>query len=169
MAIEKTYARFLTPVGNSIEGKKYVTEEYTLQYADFDTEVIARIREQMADYEVVFDKDYSYEYEDDDYPTRGYDRKVVDVGELISLSSGMYSTDDARGDVLVIDGRFAGVVVNLEEVGGNGWSNYQRSWYAVLYTDGRISGKNEGHYSFYGESSSKENTYTYTLRLKSKE
>ena len=48
--------------------------------------------------------------------------------------------------------------------GGNGWNNYNKGWYCILYEDGRISGENRCCYAFYGENSSKENEYVYYLQ-----
>ncbi len=161
----KIYARFLTPVAKPESGKtKIVTQEFTLQYAEFDEQTTLRIKQEMAKYEICVDKDYSYEYDEDDYPSRGSSRKVVPIEKVVSLSSGFYSTDEPRGDCLIIGGQFVGVVLGVEKKGGNGWSNYFDSWYCVLYTDGRISGENTGEYCFSGESSSKEEEYTYTIR-----
>jgi len=164
MSSGKTYARFLVPVRKPEGGKaKFITEEFTLQYADFDEKTVMRLREEMACYEIYVGNSYTYEYDDDDGPTHGYSSKSVPIEKMVSLSSGLYSTSDPRGDCLILGGHFAGVVIYVEERGGNGWSNYDRSGYTVLYTDGRIVGNNVSSYSFYGESSSKEDEYTYTL------
>ena len=164
--MEKVYARFLTKMKEDNGQGKIRLGGVVLQYTEFDEQTTAMLKEEMSEYEVVVDEDYSYEYDEDDHPTYGSDRKVVDVDKVVSLTSGWYSSSDPRGDCLIVGGHFAGVVLYLENTGGNGWSNYNDKWYAVLYADGRIEGENSCHYSFNGESSSKEYEYEYTLRKK---
>ena len=167
MAIEKIYARFLRPVSVPEKGKRTIyTDELTLQYAEYGEKATARLQKEAAKYEVCSDNDYSYEYDEDDYPTRGSKRKLFEVEKLVSLSSGCYSTDEVRADILIVRGHFAGVVVYTERRGGNGWNNYSENGYAVLYKDGRIVGNNVSSYSYSGASSSKDDEYTYTLRKK---
>ena len=75
----------------------------------------------------------------------------------------MYCTDEPQVDCLIIGGQFVGVVVLIKKVGGNGWSNYAQTNYAVLYTDGRIVGDNTSSYNYSGESSSRDDETTYYL------
>lgn len=164
MAIEKTYARFLTPVSEPVAGKKILkTEEYSLQYVEYDEETTKQLLEEASKYYV--GKNKSYSYENDVYNTQSSSTSYsgIRADKLISISSMMYSTDEPQADCLIIDGHFAGVVVLIEQKGGNGWSNYCYTNYAVLYTDGRISGNNVSCYSFNGEDSSREDTNRYTL------
>ena len=160
---EKTLIKFLTPV-NKGENGKIRTSEFLLKYIEYDEETTKRLHEQMAEYEVYVSN--SYKYEDDDYGTTKYgsSSKSIRVDKLTSNSSMMYSTDEPQADALVIGGQFLGVVIPVFERGGNGWSNYDNSSYCILYTDGRISGSNKSYYSYSGESSSKDDDYTYTLQ-----
>lgn len=167
MAIEKIYARFLRPVSVPEKGKKTVyAEDLILQYVEYGEATTARLKKEAAKYEVCSDNDYTYEYDEDDYPTRGSKRTIFEVEKLVSLSSGCYSTDEVRADILIVRGHFAGVVVYTDRRGGNGWNNYSESGYAILYKDGRIVGNNVSSYSYSGASSSKDDEYTYTLRKK---
>ncbi len=82
---------------------------------------------------------------------------------MTSRSSGVYSTDDVIGDILVENGHFAGVVLQVREQGGSAWTSYDTKNNTILYTDGRVVGKAQSSYSFSGPSSSKDTTDTYTL------
>ncbi len=103
--------------------------------------------------------------EDDDYDRKytGTSTKDVPLAEMTSRSSGAYSTDDVIGDILVENGHFAGVVLQVREQGGSAWTSYDRKNNTILYTDGRVVGKAQSSYSYSGSSSSKDTTDTYTL------
>ncbi len=165
--MEKTYARFLAPIDER-KNEKYNVKvgEYKLKYVEFDEETTNSIKRQMEKYEILIYNSYCYEYDEDPTPSHGSNLKTIPVEKLISLTSGTYSSDEPRGDILILNGFFQGIVVFVERKGGNGWSNYYDSWYCILYADGRIQGKNVSEYNFSGESSSKENEYTYTLKEK---
>ncbi len=122
------------------------------------------LKNELASWEIVNYMSYCYEYDDYDDKSYGSSTSNVPVSEMISINSGMYSTNDVRGEILVEDGRFVGVVLIITEEGGSNWSSYRNSHYCILYADGRVEGKAESSYSFYGESSSKESTNSYSLK-----
>ena len=168
MSIDRINARFLVPVVKPDPNKRTIrTEEMVLQYAEFNEETTKRLLEEAACYEVCNFNCYSYEndvYNDSHSSVKSYG---VRVDKLASISSMCYSTNEPQADCLIMGGQFVGVVVKVVREGGNGWSNYRYENYAVLYTDGRISGSNTASYSFAGEESSRDDERTYTLhRLK---
>lgn len=168
--MEKIKARYLIPLHESnAKSASIQTKGLSFVYATLEEEHEKRIKAQMSEYTLHISGSYEYEYDDDDDgPTRSYGSKDVELSELLSLSSPVYSTDQPRADILVVDGSFVGVILRATSVGGNGWDNYNDWWYCLLYTDGSILGKNESSYSFSGASSSKYEETTYTLRKKEK-
>ena len=158
----KKYTAFLTPASPG-EGFNIQTDEHRLKYIELDEKTREAVLSEASLYTVQASVTRSYEYDDDDYPSRSYDSYTAGPLELVSLSSPLYSTNDVLADILVIDGEFAGIVVKHRKWGGSGWSNYDYSWYTVIYKDGRISGTNLSEYSFSGSSSSKEEETVYYL------
>lgn len=169
--MERIKARYLAPLHETSEKNATIeTKGLSLVYVTLDEEHDKRVREQMSRYTLNISCYYEYEYDDyDDGPTRSYDSKDVELADLLSLSSPVYSTDAPRADILLVDGSFAGVILRASSRGGNGWDNYDEWWYCLLYKDGRILGKNKSSYSFSGASSSKDEESTYTLVEKKSE
>ena len=132
-------------------------------YIDLSENDEKRLRAEMEGFVVRDSCHYCYEYDDYDDKSSGFTINDVPVAEMISCRSGCYSTDDVLGEILVADGHFAGVVLLVEEEGGNGWSNYHRKSYPLLFTDGSVDGQAKKSYSFSGESSSKDVTNDYSL------
>ena len=162
--MEKTYARFLVEVDEKKEPDRGTKiGPYKLTYGRLDEKTAEQVKKQMAEYTLSVYERYETEYDDDDYPSVSHDYKRFELENIVSLSSGCYSTDEAQGDILVLNGQFAGVVIKARRWGGNGFSNYDDWWYCILQADGTIVGKNESEYSFYGSSSSKERSWEYTL------
>lgn len=125
---------------------------------------VQELNKQMQGWYVRDYSSYTYEYDDYDDKSHGSDIKYVAVPDMVSCVSGIYSTSDVLGDILITpDGQFVGVIIKLVDKGGNGWDNYRNVSYALLFTDGRVVGKPKQCYSFSGESSSKESTNEYDL------
>lgn len=125
---------------------------------------VSELNKQMQGWYVRDYSSYTYEYDDYDDKSHGSDLKYVAVSDMVSCVSGIYSTSDVLGDILINQqGKFVGVIVKIVNEGGNGWNNYRDVSYALLFTDGRVVGKAEKCYSFSGESSSKERTNSYDL------
>lgn len=162
--MEKTYARFLSPVSKVDNSKTVIyVGGLSLQYVEYDEETTKRLLLEASKYEVC--NYIVYSHENDVYNTseKSENRYGVEVPKLASISSMVYSTDEPQVDCLVIGGQFVGVVVYVEEVGGNGWNNYRNYNYAILYTDGTIVGNNTASYCYSGEDSSRDDSRTYTL------
>lgn len=165
--MKKIKARYLVPTD---QAKGMVADiiagELSFTYVELSEEQEKIVKEQMSKFYLHVSICYETEYDDDEYPSRSYDSNDFEIEDMISLTSPCYSTDEARADILLIDGSFAGVISKATRVGGNGWNNYDEWWYFILYTDGTMVGKNESSYCFHGSSSSKEEETTYTLRKK---
>lgn len=162
--MEKVYARFLTPVIKTDPNKTVIrVGGLSLQYVEYDENTTKRLIEEASCYEVC-NHNY-YFHEDDVYNTsnKSTSRHGVLVPRLASISSMVYSTNEPQVDCLIINEQFAGVVVYVEQKGGNGWNNYSNYNYAILSIDGKVVGNNTATYSYYGEDSSTEDTRTYTL------
>jgi hypothetical protein len=167
MAIETKRALFMELLGSRESDQADInTANLSLKYVELSEEAAARVWEQMAEYRVVMHESYEYEYDEDDYPTRGSDTKIFEVADMVSLKSGCYSTNEVRGDIVLRGGMFAGVILYMYKKGGNGWDNYDYWWYTVMFTDGSRTKDNVSYYSFSGSSSSKYYEYTYTLEKK---
>lgn len=166
--MEKVFARFLVPTAELRDAKaNIIAGGKMLTYTELDSEVEKFVREQMSGFWLHLSCFYEYEYDDDDDgPSRSYDTKIIELADLVSLSSPTYSTDAPCADIIVENGTFSGVVLKGRRWGGSGWDNYDESWYVILYADGRIIGKNETCYCFSGESSSKCEEKTFTLEKK---
>ena len=165
--MEETRALFMELLNpKNADRANIKTANLALRYVELDEEATARVKAQMAEYQVVMHESYEYEYDDDDYPTRGSDVKIYEVADMVSLRSGCYSTDEVRGDIVLRGGMFAGVILYMYKKGGNGWDNYDYWWYSVMFTDGSMTKDNVSSYSFSGSSSSKYYEYTYTLQRK---
>ena len=165
--MEKTSALFMELLNPKNADKANIkTANLALRYVELDEAATARVKAQMAEYQVVMHESYEYEYDEDDYPTRGSDTKFFEVADMISLKSGCYSTNEVRGDIVLRGGMFAGVILYMYKRGGSGWDNYDYWWYTVMFTDGSMTKDNVSSYSFSGSSSSKYYEYTYTLQRK---
>ncbi len=162
--MEKIRARYLVPT-DEVSGKEadIKTKGLSFTYTKISEAQEKRVKKQMSKYLLHVSRCYEYEYDDDDGPSRSYGSKDVEIENLISLSSPMYSTDEPCADIILSGGSFEGVILKATRRGGNGWDNYDEWWYVILYTDGTMLGKNESSYSFHGESSSKDEETTYTL------
>ena len=158
MAVKKAKYVYYT------KGCEKAFSEGNFGFATLDQDEIEALQAQMQGW---FVRDYSswrIEYDDYDDASYGSDSTLVAVPDIVSCTSGMYSSSDVRGDILIDkNNNFVGVILYIVEEGGNGWSNYNRSHYALLFTDGTNYGKAEKSYSFSGESSSKDYTNTYDL------
>lgn len=162
--MEKIKARYLVPTEELQNASASIeTNGLSFTYTKLDNEKEKIVKEQMSKYLLDVFECNEYEYDDSDGPSRSYDSKSFEIEDLISLSSPMYSTDEACADIIVEKGSFKGVILKITRVGGNGWNNYDEWWYTILYTDGTMLGKNTSSYAFYGSSSSKEKEKTYTL------
>jgi hypothetical protein len=82
---------------------------------------------------------------------------------MTSCCSRDYGSDDVRGDILVKDGHFVGVVIFTTEELCSSWSKYRNIYYSLLFIDGKVDGKPIKTYTFSGESSSKDYTNEYSL------
>jgi hypothetical protein len=160
MAMQVTKAKYVVYV-------KGCEEDYQKGRFSFAPLLDAQVQElnkQMQGWYVRDYSSYTYEYDDYDDKSHGSDLKYVAVSDMVSCVSGIYSTSDVLGDILINQqGQFVGVIVKIVNEGGNGWNNYRDVSYALLFTDGRVVGKAEKCYSFSGESSSKERTNSYDL------
>ena len=158
MAVKKAKYVYYT------KGCEKAYSEGNFAFATLDQDEIEALQAQMQGW---FVRDYSswrIEYDDYDDVSYGSDSTLVAVPDIVSCTSGMYSSSDVRGDILIDrDNNFVGVILYIVEEGGNGWSNYNRSHYALLFTDGTTYGKAEKSYCFAGESSSKDYTNSYDL------
>ena len=160
--INATKARFVVPTSVN-EGRILKVGELMFTYASFDEQTEEMLRNQAERWVI---KDYhSYTYENDDYGTSSSDSSIIKtpLNDMTSISSGCYSSNDVLGDILVIDNEVAGAILYITEEGGNGWSNYNRKEYSLLYTDGKTVGKTTKSYSFSGESSSRYIYDSYSL------
>ena len=162
--MEKIKARFLTPISNENEKAYIKTEGYSLKYVTFDEETTKRLLEEASCYEVCDFNIYIFANDVVDEKTKQIRTYGTEVPKLTSISSPMYSTDELPlADMLIIDGHFAGVVVKVVQEGGNGWSNYRREYYPILFIDGKVLGTTEAHYSYSGEDYDREITNNYSL------
>lgn len=162
--VDIIYARFMEFVDVPQKGKGSIkTSNFTVQYVDYDEETTKRLLEEASHYEVCNHE--VYDHYDDVYNTEDHviTRHGKQVDQLISISSMRCFSDEPQVDCLIVDGHFAGVVILVEEIGGNSWNTYHYNYYSILYTDGRIVGTNKYSYCFTGEDSSREETRTYTL------
>ena len=160
--MEKKKALFVNVLAHTTEDLRRGKYSYTA----LDPETEATVRAEMESW---FIRNYSYyrnEYDDYDDVSTGSDVRDVPISEMISASSGWYSTDDVRGDILVAVGHFAGVTLLTENKSASTWSQSHSIEYALLYTDGTVIGKPESSYCFTGESSSKESENSYSLKKK---
>ena len=158
MAVKKAkYVYYTKGCENALKNGNY-------GYAQLDEEEIQALQPELAGWYVCDYSTYCIEYDDYDDVSRGSDINYVAVTDMVSCCSGMYSSSDVLGDILIdTDNHFIGVVLKVTQSGGNGWNNYDRTNYAILYTNGKVDGKAEKEYSFSGESSSKEYTNSYSL------
>ena len=162
--MEKIKARYLAPLEETDKKQADIkTKGFSLAYVTLSEKQEQRVKKQMSKYYLYVSRCSEYEYDDDDGPSRSYDSKEIELENLLSLSSPTYSTDQPCADIILSGGSFEGVILKASRVGGNGWNNYDESWYVILYTDGTMLGKNQSSYSFHGESSSKEIETTFTL------
>lgn len=161
---EMIKARFLVPAaGNDI---KLTAHGLSLGYASFDEHTEAVLYKEAEEWVISHYSYYCYENDDYDSKDESSSTTLVPLTEMISLSSGAYTTDKIRGDILVLNGKVAGVVLYVMEQGGNGWSNYKSESFTILHTNGRVDGKACSYYSFSGESSSRVTEDRYTLKKK---
>ena len=160
--MEKKKARFVNALAHSHEDIK----RGNYSYITLDAEAEATVRAEMEDWYIQLFADYRYEYDDYNDVSTGSDCRDVPISEIISASSGWYSTDDIRGDILVAVGHFVGVTVLTVNETASTWSQDRSIAYALLYTDGTVIGRPESSYSSTTESASKEKELSYSLRKK---
>ena len=133
-------------------------------FTTLSDEQIANLQQQMQGWYVCDYSRYEIEYDDYDDKSYGSDINYVAVADMVSCVSGMYSSNDVLGDILITpQGEFVGVIIKIVNQGGNGWDNYRNVSYCMLFTDGKVVGKREKSYSFSGASSSKDYTNSYDL------
>ena len=157
--MEKKKARFVNALAHSTED--VMAGRYS--YITLTPEAEATVLAEMEGWYILNHSSWRYEYDDYDDTSYGSDIRKTPVTEMISASSGFYSTDDVRGDILVAVGHFAGVAVLTEQTTKSTWSSDRRIAYALLYTDGRVVGDPTSFDSFTGESSSKESESSLSL------
>ena len=166
--MEKTMARFLStekPVNYKGGIKKDGKDYYYIEYDEATTE---RIMAEANEYFV--SKNSTYYYSEDIYNTSrsGSYNSGSEVKDLISISSGMYSTTMPQGDILVLGREFAGVILRLEDETGGTWSYKKYDWYAIFYKDGSVDGKYKTIKSISLEDSDTDDTNFYYLVKKNK-
>ena len=133
-------------------------------FTPLSDEQIANLQQQMQGWYVRDYSSYVIEYDDYDDKSYGSDINYVAVADMVSCVSGMYSSSDVLGDILITpQGEFVGVIIKIVNEGGNGWDNYRNVSYCTLFTDGKVVGKREKSYSFSGASSSKDYSNSYDL------
>lgn len=168
--MEKIKARYLAPLEETDKKQADIKAHgFSLAYVTLSEKQEERVKKQMSNYYLDVSRSSEYEYDDDDGPSTSYDFKKIELENLLSLSSPTYSTDAPCADIVLSGGSFEGVILKATNRGGNGWNNYDESWYVILYTDGTMLGKNMSSYYFHGESSSKEIETTYELIEKQKD
>jgi len=180
--VEKRLARYVYPISTNAQTKnttdlgyglrrgeptaaKHIeTDGYVLDYLELTPEAEEAVKAEAASW--LLQDQYFYSYENDDYGTCSSDEGVryYEIADMTSISSPVYS--GFRGDMLVIDGHFAGVVIETERSGGNGWSGNHVRTYGILFTDGTVLGNNQKNESFSGESTSRESSSCYHLKKK---
>ena len=166
--MEKTMARFLsteTPAkyngGIRKDGVEY-------NYVEYDEATTERIMAEASEYFV--SKDVNYYYSEDVHNTSrsGSYNSGAELKDLVSISSGMYSTDMPQGDILVLGREFAGVILRLVDKTGGTWSYTEYDWYAIFYKDGSVDGKRKTIKSISLEDSDTDDTTFYYLVKKNK-
>ena len=137
-------------------------------YMPLAPEVERTVRAEMEEWVVQEYSTWRDENDDYDYVNTGSSTRDVPLSEMISASSGEYSSNDIRGDILVADGHFVGIILRTAGSYSGTWSRSEESMYSLLYTDGRVDGNAKASSSFSGESSSKDSDDYYSLKRKKK-
>lgn len=177
--VEKQSARYLYPIstdsstrdtrdlgygfrrGEDTRSRHIETGGYVLDYLETDDATSAAIRLEAAGWQIRDRYYYSYENDDRDISDSETNIYTHEIADMASISSPVYS--GFRGDILVIDGHFAGVVLETGKGGGNGWTGERVGTYCILFADGTVLGSNVISEGFSGESISRYTSDTYTL------
>ena len=163
--MEKTYARFVTPKQEQTPGSRsLITDEgIRVEYVNYDEETTNKFLEQASHYRVR--NSYRYYREDDIHNdiTSGTSNRGFIIEKMCSISTMMYSTNEPRLDILVVDGEFAGVVILITRTSQSTWRETCEENYCVLYKDGKVVGNNKGYFYSALEDSSRDDEWEYYL------
>ncbi len=132
-----------------------------------DENTVAALEEELKGWELI--KKYKYEYEDLAYEHRrsGSGERVVPFCDVVL--GGSYASSQLRGGFLLRGGRFAGIVMLLEDSSSYGMAHHRDEKYGALLTDGRSFGRTEYHYFHCSTEVDESEDAEYLLRRKTEE
>ena len=143
------------------------SERILFRRAEADASTVAALEEELKGGELI--KKYKYKYED-----LAYEHKRSGSGERVMpfcdvVLGGSYTTSQLRGGFLLRGGRFAGIVMLLEDSSSYGMAHHRDEKYGALLTDGRSFGRTEYHYFHCSTEVDESEDAEYLLRRKTVE
>ena len=143
------------------------SERILFRRSEADERTISALEEELGGWEII--KKYKFEHED-----LSYDDASSGAGEVIVpfhdvVLGGSYASSQLRGGFLLRGGRFAGIVMLLEDSSSYGMAYRHDEEYGVLLTDGRSFGRTEDHYFHCSTEVDESEDAEYLLRRKTEE
>lgn len=144
--------------------RKIQSNGFVFDVIELKDEIAEKIKSEAEEW--VLEDEWCYEYSDDVYDDSEKSKGLKWI-EIFDPKADDFSPSRVlNGEIKIVvkDDSFFGVVLPVENTGGNGWSGSSHSSYNVQLVDGSASSSGEACYSFSGEDSSKYDEHTYRLK-----